>query len=592
MTASFSKVAVIGLGTTGSVIAEAIAHIGIAVIAVEKDSSSLVHGRTRVERSVTRRREAHELPGEDSAAVLGRIIWSTQVDTVADADLVIEAVPERQDVKEDVFRTASRVCAPDAIFATTTTALPVSELALAAGRVGRTVGLHLLNLVPEGGVAEIVRTPLTEAAVQDEMQHLMRRMARTPVIVSDRAGFIGGALIMGYLNAAATMYEQRYASRDDIDAAMMLGCGLPRGPLAQLDTIGLDIAYDTLQAMYERSGDRQYAPAPLLGQMVSAGLLGRKAGRGFYAYQERDDAVNVPVADSSPARLSEMARPVRRIGVAGTGTMGVGIAEVCARAGLDTVIAARSEVKAKGAVARVERSLGKAMERAKITPAEVDASLARIAGFADFSALSDCDVVIEAVTEDIDVKRRVFAELDRTCRDGAVLSTTTSSLPVIECAVQTSRPQDVVGLHFFNPAPRMKLVEVARTVLTSDSVIATAHKTCAVLGKRTVDCTDRSGFIVNALLFPYLNRAVTMFQEAYASDADMEIVMKAGMGYPMGPLRLLDVVGLDVSLAIQRRLCQTFRDPALEPAKYLEHLVRLGYLGQKSGRGFYVYSAG
>jgi 3-hydroxybutyryl-CoA dehydrogenase len=590
MTASFSTVAVIGLGTTGSAVAAEIAHTGLAVIAVEKCDASLARGRARVEGRIARCREAQGLAPEAPAAGLGRITWSTQLAATAAADLVIEAVPERRDSKDDVFRAANKVCAPDAVFATTTTALPITELAVASGRAGRTVGLHLLNPMPDGRVAELVRTPLTEAAVLDDVRQLIWRMARTPVVVSDRAGFIGGALMLGYLNAAATMYEQRYASRDDIDAAMMFGCGLPRGPLAQLDILGLDVALDALQAMYERSGDRQYAPAPLLGHMVSAGLLGRKTGRGFYAYRDPDDASGLPIAGDVRARPRGEARPVRRIGVVGTGTMGAGIAEVSARAGVDTVIVARTETKAKDVIARVERSLAKAAERGKLAPAEVDAALAHLAGFAGFSPLAECDVVIEAVAEDIDVKRRVFTELDRICRDGAVLSTTTSSLPVIECAIQTSRAQDVVGLHFFNPAPRMKLVEVARTVLTSDSAIDTAHEMCTALGKRTVNCTDRSGYIVNALLFPYLNRAVRMFQEHYASDDDLETVMK-GVGHPMGPLQLLDVVGLDVSLAIQRRLSQTFKDPELEPAEYLEHLVRLGFLGRKSGRGFLTYNA-
>nr|WP_308408459.1 3-hydroxyacyl-CoA dehydrogenase NAD-binding domain-containing protein [Streptomyces samsunensis] len=196
---------------------------------------------------------------------------------------------------------------------------------------------------------------------------------------------------------------------------------------------------------------------------------------------------------------------------------------------------------------------------------------------------------VEAVAEGIDVKRGVFADLDRVCAPGAVLATSTSSLPVIECAMATRRPEDVIGMHFFNPAPVMRLVEVVHTVLTSKEALGTAHALAAALGKRAVDCPDRAGFIVNALLFPYLNSAVTMLDEGWATADDIDTVMAAGQGYPMGPLRLLDVIGLDVSLAIQRTLHGTFRDPALTPARHLQRLVEAGHLGRKGGRGLHLH---
>lgn len=582
----FSVVAVIGLGTVGSILAEVLARAGLQVVGIEADSSALSRGRGRV------RDRAHRVSnGCGAAEVLERITFTTRPDAMARADLVIEAVPERLGLKCEVLHRAHKTCAPDAVFATTTTALPVSEIALASGRMGRTVGFHLVDLALENVVIELACTPFTEQTVSCDAQDFIRGLSWTPVLVGDRAGFISGALAMGYLNSAAAMYEQHYASRDDIDAAMTLGCGLRRGPLAELDSIGLDVALDTLQALYERSGDRQYLPVPLLGQMVSAGLLGRKTGRGFYTYQPAAGAGPAPSArGESAADPASAARPVGRIGVIGTGTMATGIAEVCAQAGYPTMIKARSEASAKGARVGIESSLQRAAQRGKLTAEQVDRALTRLDSSSDWAALGDCDLVIEAVAEDLAVKRQLFAEMDRACRPGAVLSTTTSSLPVIECAMRTSRPQDVIGLHFFNPAPRMRLVEVAQTVLTAPSVIATARAACESLGKRPVDCADRSGFIVNALLFPYLNRAVTMLQENHATDGEMEMVMKQGWGYPMGPLQLLDVIGLDVALAIQRQLHETFRDPALAPARYLESLVQSGHLGRKTGQGFRSYS--
>jgi 3-hydroxybutyryl-CoA dehydrogenase len=192
--------------------------------------------------------------------------------------------------------------------------------------------------------------------------------------------------------------------------------------------------------------------------------------------------------------------------------------------------------------------------------------------------------------EELTVKQGLFSSLDEICTPGAILATTTSSLPVIECAAATSRPADVVGMHFFNPAPVMSLVEVVATVSTADDVVATVRQVCQRAGKHPVTCGDRAGFIVNALLFPYLNDAVKMLQAHYASTDDIDTAMKLGCRLPMGPFELLDVIGLDVSLAIQRTLYLEFREPGFAPAPLLEHLVTAGYLGRKTGRGFRDYA--
>jgi 3-hydroxybutyryl-CoA dehydrogenase len=205
--------------------------------------------------------------------------------------------------------------------------------------------------------------------------------------------------------------------------------------------------------------------------------------------------------------------------------------------------------------------------------------------------LAGVQLVVEAVVEDLTVKQALFSNLDEICAPGTVLATTTSSLPVIECATATSRPQDVVGLHFFNPAPVMKLVEVVPTIRTSPDTVAVARALATALGKHPVVCGDRAGFIVNALLFPYLNDAVKMLEEHYSNVDDIDYAMKLGCGHPMGPFELLDVVGLDVALAIQQTLYLEFREPGFAPAPLLEHLVTAGYLGRKTGRGFRDYSA-
>jgi 3-hydroxybutyryl-CoA dehydrogenase len=241
-------------------------------------------------------------------------------------------------------------------------------------------------------------------------------------------------------------------------------------------------------------------------------------------------------------------------------------------------------------VLTVERSLERAVGRGKVTRQDADATLGRLLAVSQLEALDECDLVVEAVVEDLAVKRGLFAELGRACRPDAVLASSTSGLPIIECATATGRPENVVGMHFFNPAPVMRLVEVVRTALTSDETAGTAHAAATAMGKRPVGCADRAGFIVNALLFPYLNRAIGLVEEQAITPDDVDDVMTGGHGYPMGPLKLLDVVGLDVSLQIQRTLHDTFLDPSLAPARYLEHLVRAGHLGSKSGQGFRVHA--
>ena len=209
----------------------------------------------------------------------------------------------------------------------------------------------------------------------------------------------------------------------------------------------------------------------------------------------------------------------------------------------------------------------------------------------DPTPLSSSFIQSQHIAEDVGIKSTLFENLDDICKPGAILATTTSSLPIIALAKVTKRPQDVIGMHFFNPAPIMRLVEVVSTVATADDVAETVLALCAQVGKVAVSCGDRAGFIVNALLFPYLNDAVKMLEANYATADDIDTAMKTGCGYPMGPFELLDVVGLDVSLAIQRTLYLEFREPGFAPAPRLEHLVTAGYLGKKVGRGFRSYDA-
>ncbi|GAB3185135.1 3-hydroxybutyryl-CoA dehydrogenase [Micromonospora palomenae] len=590
MAREFTSVGVVGLGTMGAGIVEVFARNGIDVVAVEISEAALERGRTTLTGSTDRAVAKGKLAEADRDALLSRVHFQVGLDALHSVDLVIEAVPEHLDLKQRIFAELDRVCKPEAILATNTSSLSVTEISVATTRPNQVIGIHFFNPAPVMKLVEVVRTVVTSADVVADVEALCERLGKVDVTISDRAGFIANALLFGYLNHAVSMFESRYATREDIDAAMKLGCGLPMGPLALMDLIGLDTAYEILDTMYRRGGrDRRHAPVPLIKQMVTAGLLGRKSGRGFYTYERPGSPVVVPDEQTpvaSESALADGARGIAKVGVVGSGTMATGIIEVFAKAGYEVVSVTRGAEKSAKVFESVKTSLNKGVVRGKLSEADRDAALGRINWSATLEHLADVDLVVEAVVEELSVKKALFASLDEICKPGVVLATTTSSLPVIDVAMATQRPADVVGLHFFNPAPIMPLIEVVQTIRTSAETTTTAKAVCATLGKTGVVCGDRSGFIVNALLFPYLNDAVKMLEASYSTADDIDYAMKLGCGYPMGPFELLDVVGLDVSLAIQRELYLELREPGFAPAPLLEHLVTAGYLGRKSGRGF------
>jgi 3-hydroxybutyryl-CoA dehydrogenase len=281
---------------------------------------------------------------------------------------------------------------------------------------------------------------------------------------------------------------------------------------------------------------------------------------------------------------------VKKVGVIGCGIMGSGITEVCAKAGIEATVVEVDE----GALARgqkaIEHSLGKAVERGKLTEPERENVLGRINGSTDLESVGDADLVIEAVTESIDVKLDVFATLNRITGEDVILATNTSSLPIVRLATATERPDKVVGMHFFNPPPIMKLIELVRALTTSDETLDFARGFADRIGKIPVLSKDRAGFIVNMLLIPYLNGAVRMYEEGFASKEDIDTAVQLGLSHPMGPLTLLDFIGLDTAVFVSEVLFEEFRDPDFAPPPLLRRMVQAGYLGRKSGRGFYDYS--
>jgi 3-hydroxybutyryl-CoA dehydrogenase len=281
---------------------------------------------------------------------------------------------------------------------------------------------------------------------------------------------------------------------------------------------------------------------------------------------------------------------IKRVGVIGGGLMGPGIAEVAARAGFETVVRSRTRSGADACLAKVERSLARQVDKGTLSADDRDAALSRIRAATDLGEVELCELVIESVVEDLELKRRLFADLDVICGEEAILATNTSTLPVIELAMSVGRTDRVCGMHFFNPAPLMPLIEVVPALTTSADTINTAWDFAVDCGKTPVRVKDRAGFVVNALLFPYLNAAIGMLDGGVASKEEIDAAMRGGCGFPMGPFQLLDLVGLDTSLAILQRLYDERREPACVPVPLLCRMVSAGQLGRKSGTGFYTYS--
>jgi 3-hydroxybutyryl-CoA dehydrogenase len=282
--------------------------------------------------------------------------------------------------------------------------------------------------------------------------------------------------------------------------------------------------------------------------------------------------------------------PIERVGVVGVGLMGAGIGECAARAGLDvTVYEPSAELVAAG-MKRVEASLRHQVDRERIEPAEVERIMERIQPTDDLAAAADADLVIEAVPEDEDLKRQVFSQLSALAPHDAILASNTSSIPIAELASATDRPDQVLGLHFFSPVPAMQLVEIVRALHTSEETLAAAEGFSLQIGKHPIETKDRSGFIVNMLLVPYLMAAVRMFEEGFATRDDIDEGMRLGCGHPMGPLRLCDFIGLDVLISVCDSLYDEFRQSAYAPPPLLKRMVVSGQLGKKTGRGFYDYA--
>jgi 3-hydroxybutyryl-CoA dehydrogenase len=548
-----AAVGVVGLGQMGAGIAEVFARSAVTVTAVEIGAEALERGRANLAGSLAKAVARGKLSEADRDAVLGRVTFAVGLDALAEADLVIEAVPERLEIKRELFGALDRVCKPGAILATNTSSLPVTEIAVATGRPGRVLGMHFFNPAPVMKLVEVVRTIVTDDDAVAEVRALCDRLGKVAVTIGDRAGFVANALLFGYLNQAVAMFAAGHVSREDLDAAMKLGCGLPMGPLTLIDLIGLDTAYEILDTMYRRGGrNHRHAPAPLLREMDTAGLLGRKSGRGFYDHAR-------PPAPASPASDGAAAGTVGKLAL-------VGLTEELAASfsalGSSALGSSGSSSSVSGSSA-----LGSSVSGSSVSGSSASGFDVRHADVpaGTLAALGDASAVVVGTPEP-----ELLGALDAACKPGTLLAIVVADRPVIGLAMATGRPEDVVGLHFVGSTD---VVEVVRTVRTSAAALDAAIELVRALGKHPVTCGDRAGLVVDALLYPYLNDAVKMVEAGYSTPGDIDNAMRLGCGYPAGPFATLDAAGPARALAVLRSIYAEHLEPGLAPAPLLEQMV-------------------
>jgi 3-hydroxybutyryl-CoA dehydrogenase len=496
--AGIGEVAVIGLGLMGSGIAELVARSGRRVVAIEINQGFLDQGMARLHASLDKAVTRGKLTDTGRAEILARIRPTDDIAAgVAGADLVIEAIPERMDLKRTLYAQLDEACRADAILATNTSSLSVTEIAGGTRYPARVAGLHFFNPAPVMKLVEVISTVLTSPEIAETLALLARDLGKTPVQVSDRAGFIVNALLVPYLNHAIRLLETGQATREDIDTAVTVGLGLPMGPMTLLDLIGLDTDLAVLEVLQAEFGGTRYAPAPLLRKLCDARLFGRKSGRGFYDYRHPAPAAATEDYDMAPV------------------------------------------------------------------PAEV-------------ALIRDSDGVLDELASQI-TAAGISVVPQPSAGTGLVIVAADPKHRVLDAALAVGHPGDVVGVHFVEAGNgKPGLAELVLPDVTAAGTAAKARALAAALGLTAVISRDRPGFVTQALAYAQFNDAVRMFQDGYASPADIDTAMMLGCGYPRGPLQMLDQAGPAHVVTVLEAMHAATGDPAFTPVPLLAEYATAG----------------
>ncbi|ANS78634.1 3-hydroxybutyryl-CoA dehydrogenase [Serinicoccus hydrothermalis] len=540
-----TTVGVIGLGTMGAGIVEVFARGGLDVIGVETTEELAERGRGILQASTDRAVAKGRLDEAGQQDILGRVTITTRMEDLAPADLVVEAVPEVMDLKHQVFSTLDGIVGQDAVLASNTSSLSITTIAARTAHPERVVGMHFFNPAPVLKLVEVITTVRTDEAVRDAVVELAERIGKKPVVVGDRAGFVANYLLFGYFVSALRMLEQGHVSREDLDTAMRVGAGLPMGPCTLMDLVGLDVCDHIGDVIYAHSRSPMHAPSAMLGRMVTAGLLGRKSGEGFYTY-DRPGSGKVVGEDAVPG-----ATGLSSVGVVGSGEIA------------DELV---SRLRDGGyAVTHV----ADAQDREEL------------------AALADAGVVVEAAAvpggeldgEDepapVEAGEELWELLGEICGPDTVLTTLNEDLAVAVGAL-SGRPEKAAVLRMHAPTGNGQVVEIGRSGATDDDTVATLRAVVTSIGAEPVVCRDRPGLVVDALLMPHLMDAVRMLDEGYASVDDIDTALQHGLGYPAGPFAMIDQIGAEEVLSVCEELTEAGGLPreSVQPSPLLiEHVL-------------------
>ena len=524
MTGEIQRVGVIGLGTMGAGIVEVFARAGLQVVGVDGSQELADRGRGLLESSTGRSVSRGRLEEQARQDILARVTWTAEYDALVDCDLVIEAVPERLDIKTSIFARLDGVVRPDAVLASNTSSLSLTQIATATARPERVVGMHFFNPAPVLTLVEVITTVLSNDAVVERVRSLADRLGKRPVVVRDRAGFVANTLLITYLARAIRTYETGHVTREDLDAAGRVGIGFPMGPLTLSDLIGLDVVKEICDVLYDATHDPSAAPPALLQQLVAAGRLGRKTGSGFYDYEKPGSGA------VHPGGAPEDVRPAAQVVVVGDSAAAPELAEQVGAGGASSV------------------------------------EWVSTAGARD--SLAGTGVVILAS----DTSPDWVAELLATMDDGATLAVASAGGAAATPAASSG--VTVVALRVHAPTRGGRLAEILRS--TGAPAVPLLRATLAAAGYVVVGGRLRAGGVVDALLYPHLNDAVRMLDSGYATAADIDTAMTAGCGYPEGPLAMVDRIGPAQVAAVLTTMRDETGEVGLTPSPLLREATAAG----------------